>query len=71
MPIDHSSDIQDENDNRHQFRVCRISIDHIYLLINNNQVKIEDRYNHLKGGRLVSIFVSFSNMNQLEKKRVS
>lgn len=71
MPIDHLNDIQDENDNRHQSRMCHISIDHIYLLINNNQEKIEDRYNRLKYDRLISIFVSFLNMSQLQKNILS
>ncbi len=48
MPIDHFDYIQVENDNHHRFQVSHILNDHIYLLINNDEVKIEDKYNHLE-----------------------
>ena len=48
MPIVQFDYIQVENDNPHLFQVYHILNDHIYLLINNDQVKIEDKHNHLE-----------------------
>jgi hypothetical protein len=46
MPIGHFDYIRVENGNHHQFQEYHILNDHIYLLINNDLMEIEDKHNH-------------------------